>query len=194
MTTQNWRLIQRWAGVDDDGNPGPATARAIIARAGIERDTSLVTGDGKDIKRIFIHCTATREGQDFSASTIRKWHKRKGWSDIGYHFVVGIDGEIEAGRPESRIGSHVRGFNKGSIGVVYVGGLDAQGQPKDTRTPEQTAALHKLVTALEKTYPGAKVMGHRDASPDKDGDGVVEEHEWLKACPCFDVKTWWYGS
>jgi N-acetyl-anhydromuramyl-L-alanine amidase AmpD len=151
------------------------------------------TGKGKNIRRIVIHCTATREGQDIDAATIRRWHLRQGWSDIGYHFVIGIDGEIERGRPEEIAGSHVRGFNTGSIGVVYVGGLDAQGKGKDTRTPAQQDAMAQLVRDLLASYPGAEVVGHRDLSPDRDGDGVVERHEWLKECPCFDVRSWWAG-
>jgi N-acetylmuramoyl-L-alanine amidase len=150
-----------------------------------------VTGNAKNIKRIVIHCTATREGQDISVDTIRGWHKRQGWSDIGYHFVIGLDGQVERGRPEHVPGSHVKGFNTGSIGVVYVGGLDAQAKGKDTRTPAQKRAMADLVKALLKAYPASDVMGHRDLSPDKDGDGVVERHEWLKECPCFDVRAWW---
>jgi N-acetylmuramoyl-L-alanine amidase len=150
-----------------------------------------VTGNGKNIKRIAIHCTATREGQDISVATIRQWHLKQGWSDIGYHFVIGLDGKVERGRPEHTPGSHVRGFNAGSIGVVYVGGLDAQGKAKDTRTPAQKRAMADLVRSLLKAYPGADVLGHRDHSPDKDGDGVIERHEWLKECPCFDVRAWW---
>ena len=88
-------------------------------------------------------------------------------------------------------GSHVRGFNAGSIAIVYVGGLDAQGRGKDTRTPQQQAAMADLVRGLLAKYPGADVLGHRDHSPDKDGDGVIERHEWLKECPCFDVRSWW---
>jgi N-acetylmuramoyl-L-alanine amidase len=150
-----------------------------------------VTGNAKNIKRIAIHCTATREGRDYSVETIRGWHKRQGWSDIGYHFVIGLDGTVERGRPEHTPGSHVRGFNAGSIGIVYVGGLDAQGKGKDTRTPAQKRAMADLVKALLKAYPGADVLGHRDHSPDLDGDGVIERHEWLKECPCFDVRAWW---
>lgn len=150
-----------------------------------------VTGNAKNIKRIAIHCTATREGRDISVDTIRTWHKRQGWSDIGYHFVIGLDGQVERGRPEHVTGSHVRGFNTGSIGIVYVGGLDAQGKGKDTRTPAQKVAMADLVKALLKAYPGADVLGHRDHSPDKDGDGKIESHEWLKECPCFDVREWW---
>jgi N-acetylmuramoyl-L-alanine amidase len=197
--SEDWKRVQRWAGAMPDGNPGPQTAKAIIAKAGIadaamaapSSAAGLVTGKGKAIKRIVIHCTATREGQDVDAATIRKWHLGQGWRDIGYHFVIRLDGTIERGRPEDQVGSHVQGYNTGSIGVVYAGGLDRQGAAKDTRTPEQEAAMAKLIGALTAAYPGAKVMGHRDLSPDKDGDGVVEQHEWLKSCPCFDAAGWW---
>jgi N-acetyl-anhydromuramyl-L-alanine amidase AmpD len=193
MSIDNWKRIQKWAGVPADGIPGPQTARAILFKLGKapEPASSLVTGTGRNIKRIFIHCTATREGQDIDAATIKRWHLRQGWSDIGYHFVIQLDGTIEKGRAESRTGSHVKGFNTGSIGVVYVGGLDAQGKAKDTRTPEQKEAMAALVRELVEAYPSSDVLGHRDASPDKDGDGVVEPHEWLKMCPCFDVRKWW---
>lgn len=151
----------------------------------------LVKGTGLAITRIVLHCSATMEGKAFDAATIRRWHKDKGWSDIGYHFVIGIDGRVERGRAEHVPGAHVAGFNTGSIGVVYVGGLDAQGKAKDTRTPEQLDAMQRLVAALVRAYPKAKVLGHRDLSPDKDGDGVVEPQEWLKDCPCFDARAWW---
>lgn len=191
--SEQWKAIQRAVGVAADGVPGPATARAILAKLGAaEPDQArVVTGRGRNISRIFIHCTATREGQDIDAATIRRWHRDKGWSDIGYHFVIRLDGTIEKGRAEETPGSHVAGFNTGSIGVVYAGGLDAQGRPKDTRTPAQEQAMRDLVRALVAAYPGAQVLGHRDISPDRDGDGKVEPHEWLKACPCFDVRQWW---
>ena len=195
--------LRQWALIQSGHNPGAIdgimggkTEKALrdYAKATGGLISSLVTGKGKAIKRITIHCTATREGQDFDAATIRKWHLRKGWRDIGYHFVIGLDGEIERGRPEDQIGSHVRGFNNGSLGVVYVGGLDAQGKAKDTRTDAQKAAMAELVTELTGTYEGAKVQGHRDLSPDKDGDGKVEPHEWLKMCPCFDAGKWWQAT
>lgn len=141
------------------------------------------------IKRIVIHCTATREGQDVTAATIRGWHRKQGWRDIGYHYVVRLDGAVEKGRPDNVVGSHVAGWNTGSIAIVYVGGLDANGKPKDTRTPAQKKALKQLIEMLRKAHP-VSVMGHRDLSPDKDGDGKVEKHEWLKDCPCFDAPAW----
>lgn len=197
MSIRNWKAIQTRVGADADGIPGPATARAIMRALGIgsgnEPTGQMVKGTGKAIKRIFIHCTATREGQDIDAATIKRWHLRQGWRDIGYHFVIRLDGTVERGRDEAIPGSHVRGFNTGSIGVVYVGGLDTQGKSKDTRTDAQKAAMAALVKDLARAYPGARVMGHRDASPDTDGDGVIEPHEWLKDCPCFDVASWWAG-
>jgi N-acetylmuramoyl-L-alanine amidase len=141
------------------------------------------------IKRIVIHCTATPEGRHVTRDEIRGWHKAKGWKDIGYHWVLYLDGTIVKGRDESVIGAHVEGYNTGSIGVVYVGGLDKDGKPKDTRTPEQKLALGKVVKELRQRYPKAEILGHRDLSPDKDHDGVVEPSEWMKACPSFDVKS-----
>lgn len=183
MSLQNWKAIQEWAGVTADGIAGPATARAILAKAGLTEkpEGSLVKGTGKNIRKIFIHCSATKEGQDFDAATIKKWHLNQGWSDIGYHYVIQLDGTIERGRPESKVGSHVRGHNTGSIGVVYVGGVDKDMKPKDTRTEAQLKAMARLVGDLVKAYPGARVLGHRDAPA-------------AKACPSFDVKTWWEGE
>lgn len=189
------KLIQRSVGATDDGIYGNSTADKLIAKLGLAappRETgSSVKGTGVAIKRVFLHCTATREGQDIDAATIKKWHLAQGWKDIGYHFVIRLDGTIEIGRAESIVGSHVAGFNTGSIGVVYVGGLDPQGKGKDTRTDAQKVAMTRLCKDLAKAYPAARFMGHRDASPDKDGDGVIESHEWLKECPCFDVASWW---
>ena len=142
------------------------------------------------IKRIVVHCTATREGQDVSAATIKGWHLKQGWSDIGYHYVVRLDGRVEKGRPDTAIGSHVKGWNKGSIAIVYVGGLDKDGKAKDTRTPAQKKGLKEIISRMSALHNNAPVMGHRDLSPDKDGDGIVERHEWLKECPCFDVPEW----
>ena len=144
----------------------------------------------KSTKRLVIHCTATREGQDIDATTVDGWHLKQGWAGIGYHYLVGLDGSIEAGRPLPAVGSGVSGFNADSVHVVYVGGLDRQGQPKDTRTPEQKAAMKQLRAHILAQYRTiADTCGHRDLSPDKDRDGVVEPHEWLKACPCFDVRA-----
>lgn len=128
----------------------------------------------RKINEIIVHCTATAEGKDFKAADIDRWHKAKGWNGIGYHHVVDLDGTVEPGRPESEVGAHCLKHNANSIGVVYVGGLASDGKtPKDTRTPQQKAALVKLLTELKHHYPIATIHGHRDFA--------------AKACPSFDA-------
>ena len=146
----------------------------------------------RKIDTIIIHCTASKEGVDMTVECIDKLHKGFGWKCIGYHFVIYKDGSIHDGRDIDVIGAHAGSpWNTGSIGIVYVGGLDAQtGKPKDTRTPEQKEALYKLVKQLIEIYPIKKVIGHRDVSPDANHNGIIEPHEWIKACPCFEVKDW----
>lgn len=150
----------------------------------------------KTIDAIVIHCSATRANQDVRAADIDKWHKERGFACIGYNYVVDLDGTVETGRPLTRDGAHCNtaglsgvSYNKHSIGICYVGGLDADGNAADTRTPEQKKALAELVYKLMEEYPIVEVIGHRDASPDKNGNGVIEQNEWIKQCPCFDVKS-----
>lgn len=128
----------------------------------------------RKINEIIVHCTATAEGKNFKAADIDRWHKAKGWNGIGYHHVVDLDGTVEPGRPESEVGAHCLKHNANSIGVVYVGGLASDGKtPKDTRTPQQKAALVKLLTELKHRYPNATIHSHRDFA--------------AKACPSFDA-------
>lgn len=129
----------------------------------------------RDINKIILHCSATREGQDISTETIRGWHvNERGWSDIGYHFVVLLDGTVDKARPVERQGAHVRGHNKGSIGICYIGGCDADMNPKDTRTDLQKDSLTELISYLMDSYEDATLHGHNEFSS--------------KACPSFDVK------
>lgn len=141
----------------------------------------------RDIKYIVLHCSATREGQRVTVAQIDQWHKARGFRKIGYHFVIGLDGQIHKGREIAEIGAHVTGNNSNSIGICYVGGLNAAGKPKDTRTEEQRAAIFYLLQRLCEQFPKAQILGHRDFSPDLNGNGIIEPHEWMKACPCFDA-------
>lgn len=143
----------------------------------------------ESVKYIVVHCSASKEGVDLNASDIDRMHKQRGWKGIGYHKVIKLDGTVENGRPLNKTGAHVKGKNSVSVGLVYIGGLDSNGKAKDTRTELQQTALANEIIALKKMFPGAVVVGHRDLSPDLDGDGVVEPHEWMKECPCFDAKT-----
>lgn len=129
----------------------------------------------RDINKIILHCSATREGQDISTETIRGWHvNERGWSDIGYHYVILLDGTVDKARPVERQGAHVRGHNKGSIGICYVGGCDADMNPKDTRTDLQKDSLTELISYLMDSYEDATLHGHNEFSS--------------KACPSFNVK------
>lgn len=150
----------------------------------------------EQINAIVIHCSATRAGQDIHAADIDKWHKERGFNEIGYHYVIDLDGSVEFGRALPKDGAHCNtaglsglSYNKHSIGICYIGGLDANGNPADTRTDAQKLAMHELVLRLMEKYPIVEVIGHRDASPDKNGDGKITPNEWIKQCPCFDVKS-----
>lgn len=132
--------------------------------------------NARRITSLVVHCSATREGQHFDAADIRGWHKKQGWSDIGYHFVVLLDGTIEHGRPIGTAGAHVAGHNSTTIGICYIGGVAKDGKtPKDTRTIAQKAALLQILGELKRRYPAADVRGHRDFP------------KVAKACPSFDA-------
>ena len=144
----------------------------------------------RELNTFVVHCSATRSSQDIDVNQIREMHLQRGWSDIGYHFVIKRDGTLEVGRPISRAGAHVKGHNANSVGVCLVGGLNEEtGKPENNFTKAQFDQLEELIETFLQVYPSIeKVCGHRDLSPDLDGDGVVEQHEWLKQCPCFDVR------
>ena len=129
----------------------------------------------RKITKIIVHCADTPEGRDDKAADIRRWHKARGFNDIGYHYVVDLDGTIEPGRDVTIAGAHTTGHNADSIGVCYIGGADTDMKPKDTRTEEQKTALRILLNYLVQKYPGAKIYGHRDFAN--------------KSCPSFDAKT-----
>lgn len=144
----------------------------------------------RKINLIVVHCSATPEGKDFTVEDIDSWHRQRGFKKIGYHFVVYRDGSVHKGRDINEVGAHVKGYNSNSIGVCYIGGLTADGKKaKDTRTPAQKQGLKNLLAQLKKQFPNAKILGHRDLSPDKNHDGKIEPNEWIKECPSFDAKT-----
>lgn len=140
------------------------------------------------IHTIVVHCSATKEGVWVDAADIDEWHKARGWSMIGYHRVIRLDGSVEQGRPYTRRGAHVRGNNVNTLGFCMVGGLDAEGESKNTFTPEQYHALMAELVNIRQLCPNIHtIKGHRDFSPDLNGDGLITPNEWIKDCPCFDV-------
>lgn len=128
----------------------------------------------RQINEIIIHCSATRQGQNYTVDDINRWHIKEGYNGIGYHYVIYLDGSVHLGRAIDRIGAHTKGHNTNSVGICYIGGLDQNGKPKDTRTKAQKGALKDLVANLCQEYPIAAISGHREYA--------------AKACPCFDVK------
>lgn len=132
----------------------------------------------KSTEVIVIHCAATTPTQDIGAKEIRSWHRKRGFTDIGYHYVIRRDGSIEQGRPENVIGAHAKGFNRHSIAICMVGGVDEDLKPQDNFTTAQYASLESLIKELKVSYPSVDIMGHCDLPRVK------------KACPSFSVKKW----
>ena len=130
----------------------------------------------RKIDLLILHCAATPESKHFTVEQIDKWHKQRGWSGIGYHFVIYLDGSVHKGRSIDKIGAHTIGKNTNSIGVCYIGGCNADMRAKDTRTPEQIEARKQLCIEAIKEYPSIKIAGHNDFAN--------------KACPSFDVGKW----
>lgn len=185
----NVKTIQRLLKIYSDGIFGPLTEEAVKTfqkEQGLTADgivgvktwskllTKAMPQTKRTINEIIVHCTATRRNQPVTVEDVRRWHKEKGWADIGYHYLVYLNGEIHKGRPEDVAGAHCAGHNAHSIGVCYVGGLDLLGRdPEDTRTEQQKTALDSLLRQLKTKYPEARICGHRDFAN--------------KACPSFDA-------
>jgi N-acetylmuramoyl-L-alanine amidase len=130
---------------------------------------------------IVIHCSATPAGRDIGVRDIRRWHIDQGFIDVGYHYVIRLDGRVEEGRPHHVVGAHATGVNERSVGICLIGGVSATDIKKaeNTYTAQQYASLEELVKKLQGVYPAADVIGHRDVP------GTRRE------CPCFDVRAWW---
>jgi N-acetylmuramoyl-L-alanine amidase len=127
----------------------------------------------RDIDKIILHCSATPEGRDVSTQAIRSWHKARGWNDIGYHWVIEIDGSLHKGRDEQKVGAHCKGQNYSSIGICYVGGADDDLLPKDTLNEAQEDTLKQIVCDIRERYGDIELHGHNEFA--------------RKACPSFDV-------
>jgi len=129
----------------------------------------------RTINKIIIHCSATVEGIEYTVTDIDKWHKEQGFKEIGYHYVIYLDGSVVAGRNLLEVGAHCEGHNTDSIGVCYIGGLSFTKSFKDTRTSTQKKSLKDLITSLKTSFPDITVHGHNEFTS-------------KKACPCFNVR------
>ena len=181
------KVLQEKLNLKADGIFGPLTEEAVkdFQRSnGLEVDGIVGTNtlsklnlsvNKRNIKELIVHCSATPEGKDYSVDTIRQWHLQRGFSDIGYHYVIYRDGSIHIGRDESIIGAHCTGHNTNSIGVCYIGGCASDGKtPKDTRTLQQKESLLSLLKTLKIKYPNAKIYPHYKFA--------------AKACPSFNAE------
>lgn len=166
LTEEAVKEFQKANGLKADGIVGDQTLKKIYG--------SSSSKSKRAITEIIVHCSATREGKDFTVADITRWHKQRGFTTIGYHYVIYRDGSRHNGRDINVSGAHCTGHNTHSIGVCYIGGCGADGlSPKDTRTPAQKSELLKLLRELRKLYPNARIRGHRDFAN--------------KACPSFDA-------
>lgn len=143
-----------------------------------------------DVHTAVVHCSATPAAMDIGRDEINEWHLANGWSGIGYHHVIRRDGTVEGGRALSEQGAHVKGHNRNTWGICMVGGVKQDGKtPEDNFTPEQYRSLKSMLTTYRSLAPGLSIVGHRDCSPDLNGDGQITKDEWVKDCPCFDVRA-----
>ena len=169
LTLERVKEYQKSVGLYPDGIVGDKTWEKLL------NGKSQISVSKRKITEIIVHCTATQEGKNFTVSDITRWHKQRGFSTIGYHYVIYLDGTRHLGRNVNISGAHCENHNSHSIGVCYVGGLASDGKtPKDTRTQAQKTALLALLRELRRIYPMARIYGHNELSS--------------KACPCFDCK------
>jgi N-acetylmuramoyl-L-alanine amidase len=142
---------------------------------------------GRQINYIAVHCTAG--SQKATVKDLMREFKTKGWVNPGYHYVVMPDGAAVQLLDEAKVSNGVKGWNSQLINVAYIGGIDAGGKAVDNRTDAQKETLRSLLATLKLRYPDAVIQGHRDFSPDLNGDGVISRNEWIKECPCFDARA-----
>lgn len=133
----------------------------------------------REIDEIILHCTATPPGREVDIAEVRRWHTQgRNWSDVGYHYLIQLDGSLQAGRPLERQGAHVKGRNETTVGICYVGGLDHDGKACDTMTVDQEETFEHLCFALQLVLARPlQVSGHNQYSS--------------KACPGFSVPEKW---
>ena len=183
------KKLQRLLNLYPDGIFGPLTEEAVkefqkangLTPDGVVGDKTwaklgtdpTLKQSNRSINLIIVHCSATKEGMDYTVADIKKWHLARKFSDIGYHYVIYRDGSVHNGRDVNISGAHCEGYNSHSIGICYIGGLDKNGKPKDTRTDAQKTSLLKLLKTLKGMYPKATIHGHKEYAN--------------KACPCFDA-------
>jgi N-acetylmuramoyl-L-alanine amidase len=151
----------------------------------------------RNISWIILHCTAGPQDQTIEAIQ-GYWKNSLGWKTPGYHHIIRPDGESVNLQPIEKPSNGVKGHNHNSINISYIGGVvtasndpvNAKGSPIDNRTDAQKRTQEELINKYHAQFPDAVILGHRDFSPDKNRNGIIEPSEWIKSCPSFSVKSW----
>ena len=190
--------LQAILGLAQDGVFGEYTEKAVKEfqlRNGLVADgvvgsktmAALGMGNPRKITHIFVHCTAGSQSMT-PQELLDFFYKKKKWSRPGYHYVIDYKGDITNIWPESKFSNGVKNHNSNSINIAWIGGVDKT-HPNgiDNRTDAQKRSLRHLLKELRMKYPKAKIMGHRDTSPDKNHNGIIDPWERIKECPCFDA-------
>ena len=126
---------------------------------------------------LVVHCSATKPSMDIGLREIKRWHVNdNGWRDVGYHYIIRRNGEVELGRSNRDTGAHAAGYNHKSISLCMVGGMAEDNSAENNFTAQQWTALLDLVKQIKVDYPEANVIGHNEISK--------------KECPSFDVQQW----
>lgn len=182
ITEEAVKDFQKKNGLNADGIVGDKTWE-LIFKIGINNSEDLTGNKAtRKVDRIFVHCTAGNQ-KTTTVKSLNAEFKSKGWKTGGYHYVIFPDGSVVQMEDENKIANGVKGYNKNSIHISWVGGYNSV----DNRTQKQKDSIIKVLKELRKKYPNAKILGHRDISPDVNNNGIVDPWERIKDCPCFDV-------
>lgn len=149
--------------------PAPAPVDPVEAPAITERaDWGALAPDGAYSSHapvyLVVHHTAIPDLSQYAgAATIRgiqRAHFARGWMDIGYHFLVGPEGTIYRGRPDTVVGAHCPP-NTGKVGISVIGNFMEEEVPAAAET-----ALRRLLAWLAKRHglAASRIKAHRDFS------------------------------
>lgn len=167
-----------------DRNINPITGQPATGPS--DDEAAEMTED--DIRYIVVHCAASQNTPSTTKQSIERYHiNARGWSHIGYHYVIENSGAVVQALPETQRGIHVGAgnVNQHSIAICMVGGVNADNVPTANFTERQLAALRQLINEVSGRYPNAELKGHRDFNH------LYPDPRRRKACPSFDVHHWW---
>ena len=129
----------------------------------------------RKIDTIIIHHSAS-PAKTTTPADIEKWHLEKGFSDIGYHYMIDNNGEIHKGRLEKTIGAHCKGGNRNSIGICVFGDFE-----KEIASPKAFSTLIDLTENISLRYKIKKILPHLSLGKTKcPGKNMINDVNLLK--------------